>query len=382
MSEPATEPRFVSVTEVGVLSQVEGVDAVGIGELRELVEASLASATQRAYAADWERFAVWCDGQGVDAVWASDEDLGRYVALAASEVREDGSWAVAVATLRRWVSGINQVHRAVGRELAPGRSEVVRRALAGVARTRREAPRRRKPLRLMALKKLVVTARGTAVTWQQKIRAERDCAILLVGHLGAFRESELVQLRLGDFEQVDGGLHVYVAGSKTDQLGTGRSKGLTRVAAAQGCALCAWWRWWSLVRAHDAGGRPAVLNAVEALPAADEHVCRQQVLVGEPGMPFLRVLGQAGWVTERGLSPHAVYHVVRRRAKLAGYTDQEISRLGGHSLRSGFITDAFDAGASDGEVMKQTWHRSITQVRDYQRGTPLAGNAVNRIELP
>jgi hypothetical protein len=53
-----------------------------------------------------------------------------------------GKWRYTPSTLTRWVSSINQFHADAGSD-APGRAEVVRRALSGVRRIRATPPNRR-----------------------------------------------------------------------------------------------------------------------------------------------------------------------------------------------------------------------------------------------
>jgi len=59
-----------------------------------------------------------------------------------------------------------------------------------------------------------------------------------------------------------------------------------------------------------------------------------------------------------------------------------IALLGGHSLRSGFVTEAFRAGADAHSIMRQTGHRSPVMLEVYAREhAPLTGNAVTRLGL-
>ena len=69
------------------------------------------------------------------------------VTAAAAEQTGVGKWRYTPATVSRWVSSINQVHTAAGLD-APGRAEVVRRALSGIRRIRATPPNRRSPLLL------------------------------------------------------------------------------------------------------------------------------------------------------------------------------------------------------------------------------------------
>lgn len=365
-----TQPAATSLTSDDALVQ-------------SLVEASVAPATRRAYTADWDRFATWCSMEAVDPLLAGPEHVAGYLAQASAVVSADGSWAVAVATLQRWVSGLNQVHAASGGAV-PGRSELVRRTLAGIRRTRATPATRRRPLRLTEIRSIVRIARDNGTTWTEQIRARRDSFVLLAGHLGAFRAAELVRLSVGDVQLAgDHGLQVLVRSSKTDQLASGMTKGLPRTTAADLCPVCAWWAWRQLLDAHDDGGRPAVITALTRGPvvAEGEHLCRSVVLTErDDPRPLVRRLWQSGWLTEAGLTPDTVKYLVKQRASAAGMSKSVVDRLGAHSLRAGFVTDAYAAGAGDGEVMRQTGHRSITQVRAYQRDAPLVGNAVTRLD--
>ncbi len=70
---------------------------------------------------------------------------------------------------------------------------------------------------------------------------------------------------------------------------------------------------------------------------------------------------------------------MKRRSAAAGL---DPSRLGGHSLRAGFVTAAWRAGADTAAIMRQTGHRSAATVTDYVReAAPLVGNAVTALGL-
>ena len=60
----------------------------------------------------------------------------------------------------------------------------------------------------------------------------------------------------------------------------------------------------------------------------------------------------------------AVALVVQRAARRAGLDPKT---LAGHSLRSGFCTEAARAGASERAIMAQTGHRSTLTLRGYIR---------------
>ncbi|MGH8107281.1 MAG: site-specific integrase [Arenimonas sp.] len=61
------------------------------------------------------------------------------------------------------------------------------------------------------------------------------------------------------------------------------------------------------------------------------------------------------------LSPAAVGEIIQRRSKLAGLT----GNFAGHSLRSGFVTEAGRQGISLPDVMAMSGHRSVSTVMGY-----------------
>ena len=91
---------------------------------------------------------------------------------------------------------------------------------------------------------------------------------------------------------------------------------------------------------------------------------------------------KTGAIGTGAMSGDAVNEMIRRRAEAAGFTPAQTQLLGGHSLRSGFVTEAFRAGADAHAIMRQTGHRSPVMLEVYAREhAPLVGNAVTRLGL-
>lgn len=85
------------------------------------------------------------------------------------------------------------------------------------------------------------------------------------------------------------------------------------------------------------------------------------------------------WKTRVGpaLSPAAVGEIVQRRARLAGLEGD----FAGHSLRSGFVTEAGRQGIALGAVMAMTEHRAVSSVIGYfQSGASELNPAANLLE--
>jgi len=363
------------------------------------VDASTAPNTKAAYRSDWSRFTLWADAGGFPPLPASPLVVAHYVTEAAAEQTGVGKWRYTPATLTRWVSSINQFHTAAGLD-APGRAEVVRRALSGVRRIRSTPPVRRSPLLLDDIRTLLIPMELAAGSWPAGVAARRDMAILLLGFAGAHRRGELVALTLADvtLHKTDG-VHVRIRSSKTDQEARGQVKALPFGRDPTTCPPCAYVRWRHILHAWDTAkegeGRRAVLPVLQRLAdaasiggAAEEstgqHCCRGVRLAEpvDPGRALFPAVHKTGVIGDRAMSGDAVAAMIRRRADQAGFTPAQTQLMGGHSLRSGFVTEAFRAGADAHSIMRQTGHRSPGMLEVYAReNAPLTGNAVTRIGL-
>ena len=76
-----------------------------------------------------------------------------------------------------------------------------------------------------------------------------------------------------------------------------------------------------------------------------------------------------------GLSPAAVGEIVRKRARMAGLAGD----WAGHSLRSGFVTEAGRRNIPIGDVMAMTEHRKVDTVLGYYRSGELGANVVSNL---
>ena len=115
----------------------------------------------------------------------------------------------------------------------------------------------------------------------------------------------------------------------------------------------------------------------------DGHVCRVELPEpGDPERPLFPALSKTGTIAGRALTGQAVNQILARRAEYAGYTRTQIALLGGHSLRAGFVTEAFRQGADAHAIMRQTGHRNPAILETYAREhAPLVGNAVTKLGL-
>lgn len=274
-----------------------------------------ATATRHAYMADWARFEAWCKLRGIPSLPASPEAVATFLgALAGSGIKP--------STMANRLAAIRYGHVIAGHE-SPTSSELVRATMKGIRRTVGAAPNR----------KAAATAERVLAMLPHipdSLIGTRDRALLLVGFAGAFRRSELVALSAADLEEAAEGLRIHVRRSKTDQEGVGAV-----VPIIKGKVACP----------------VAALNAwLAAAGIADG--------------PVFRPINRWGTVLPKALTGHAVAHMVKRYAALAGFNPADFS---GHSLRAGFATSAVTAGARLFRVMDITRHKSTDTLRGYVR---------------
>ena len=91
--------------------------------------------------------------------------------------------------------------------------------------------------------------------------------------------------------------------------------------------------------------------------------------------PLFRPIRPDGSVSEKRLSAETVADVVKKAVERLGL-DPDV--YAGHSLRCGFVTSAALQGADLDEIMTQTGHKSVEQVRDYIRRENVFQNNATR----
>jgi integrase len=78
--------------------------------------------------------------------------------------------------------------------------------------------------------------------------------------------------------------------------------------------------------------------------------------------PVFRAIDRWEGVEDKALTPQAVNLIVKRRCLAAGLDKTLFSA---HGLRSGYLTEAAQAGVSLPEAMQQSQHRSVQQAAGY-----------------
>jgi len=174
--------------------------------------------------------------------------------------------------------------------------------------------------------------------------------LLLIGFAGALRRSELVALRAEDVVTGTNELRLRIRRGKTDKAGEGAEIGLPRGRHAETCPVRAFEAWQEVARRR-AG-------------------------------PLFRRVSTAGAIADTALHPDAVRRILLHRAGLAGLRAERFERLSAHALRVGFITEAYDKGVRDEDIMRHTRHRDLRTMRGYvQRAGLVAESPAGKIDL-
>src|SRR5207244_2686122 len=158
-----------------------------------------------------------------------------------------------------------------------------------------------------------------------------------------FRRSELAALLVDDLAFVEAGGDVLIRWSKTDQEGAGRTVGIPRGRNRETCPVIALERW----------------MAIGEVP--NGPLFRR---IRPNGRPADRRRDPLGRAEQEGLTAQGIARVVQRAARRIGLDPRDFA---GHSLRSGFATEAAARGASERAIMRQTGHSSVEMVRPYIR---------------
>lgn len=329
--------------------------------VRELLAEAASANTTRSYATALRYWAAWFEGRYGQAL-ALPVPAAAVVQFVVDHLARRGktglAWELPPALDAQLVAaGVKQrpgplklstvVHRIAVlstahqlRRAAPNPCEdpAVRHLLARGRRAsvnRGERPHKKTAITKTELESLVATC-------DDSLGGRRDRALLYFGFAsGGRRRSEIAAADLADLRPLPEGGFVYrLERSKTQQAGPSATskpdKPILGVAAA---ALSAW---------LDASG----------------------LTEG----PIFRRLWQNARIGP-GLSAKSVAAIVQRRARLAGV----IGDFGGHSLRSGFVTEGGRQGVALPALMAMTEHRSVASVIGYFQAGGVADNPAARL---
>jgi integrase len=303
------------------LATIQGTAALAaLATARAYAGEAMASATVRAYRADWAHFTGWCGTVGLSPLPADPATVAAYLGSLAGEFAPN--------TMKRRLSSISQAHKLHGLDWRPSHPLIVQ-TLRGILRRHGRPVKQATAIRVDAIRALVGTCDGSPA-------GLRDRALLLVGFAGAMRRSEIVGLYADDVAIGPEGARVLIRRSKTDQTREGATIGLPRGEHAETCPVMALEAWLSVLPDHTG--------------------------------PLFRRLSKAGrLIGRKPLWACAVRDILAKRAQEA----EIATHLTAHGLRAGFITEAYDRGLRDDDIMPHSRHRDLRSMRGYVRRAKL-----------
>jgi integrase len=330
---PGAEPAIQALAAMPT-PQPTPAGQAALAAAQAFTKKAAAPATLRAYKADWTHFSKWCAVHGFVPVPAAPDTVGAYLASLAE--------THAPTSIRRRLAALGKMHRFNDLPWNPAHRDI-QGPLQGVLRTHGRPAQKAAALTLTMLRQLLATCDASA-------RGRRDRALLLFGFAGALRRSELVALNVEDVAIVAGGLRLRIMRGKTDQAGQGAEIGLPRGRHAETCPVRAFEAW-------------------------------QAVAVRKAG-PLFRKISTGEGIGHTALHPDAVRRILAHRMAMAGLVVDGFDRLSAHALRVGFITEAYDKGVRDEDIMRHTRHRDIRSMRGYvQRAGLLTDSPAGRLDL-
>ena len=267
--------------------------------------------TERAIRGDMERFTAWCRPRGLCELPASTTTMVTYI--------EATTRTHAPATVRRYVSSVATVHKALG-VANPLDDPTVKLALRRMHRSK--GRRQTQVMGLTwALRQRLLAASG------DRLIDARNRAILAVSYDTLVRRSELVALQVPDLMvEIDDSAALLVSRSKTDGEGEG-----------------------ALQYLHG--------DSVELVQA---WLRGSGIATGA----LFRSVRKDGTVGGRldGTQIPRIYKAMARRAGLPG---EVVKRLSGHSPRVGAVQDMIASGIAMAAILQAGRWKSTSMVHRY-----------------
>lgn len=286
--------------------------------VRAALDASLAEGTRRNYAGARARLERWAVLEGFADPY-SPEAIASYV-----------SW---LAEAGRSVSAVTTVIAAVRNRALELRLDVdvtadptLRRVVAGLTRSigRHHHVKRARAFSTEEIRRIVEVCGDNA-------SGRRDAMVVSWLYAGAFRRSELADIRRGQIKLGSDGAAVTVGISKTDQTSVGQTVGIVRGKVLDPIAIA---NRWLAMRGRMRANDPVFVR----LSASGKIVAPHRPLTGE-----------------------AIGDIIQKRAAEAGLGDG----ASGHSGRRSHVTVALRNGADAARVAKTTRHRNLSSLLSY-----------------
>jgi len=301
------------------------ITAADAATVSKYLAASSAPNTQRMYASAWSEFTAWCSAKGYVSLPATSTSVAAFISALADAGAKP-------STIQLKLSAVSRAHKLHAETLPederrqfanPVTSPIVGSAMKGIRRTLRTVKTQKDAISPNELKKMLVTI-------ADDVQGKRDRAMILLGFAGAFRRSEIVGLDVADIKLGPDEVTVTLRTSKTDQEGQGYTKMISCSDTRLLCPVTAVREWLKIVKTG----------------------------------PLFQGVSKRGLPTGERLTAQVIALRIKHYAAAIGL---DPTRLAGHSLRSGFITSAYQAGVSEGDIAAVSGHANMGVMRGYNR---------------
>lgn len=202
---------------------------------------------------------------------------------------------------------------------------LVIKTMIGITRTHGKPKEKAPSLSPEELQQIVETLQQNPI-----LATLRDNALLQIGFFGALRRSELVNIHYEHIRWEKDGIEILLPSSKTDQTHEG-----------QYCTI------------------PYGNDLLCPVKALENWLNRSGI---DQGTIFRRI-NRNKLITEKGLTPLSVNHIIRRCAKAANLPNA--SELSPHSLRRGLATSAARANTPLHVIMRTGRWKQVNTVMEY-----------------
>ena len=276
--------------------------------------------TIRAYRADLDCYTSWCDRNHCHPFPASSEQIANYISSLAEHYK--------VATIQRRLAMLSTFHELQDME-SPTGHKLVRTTMDGIKRTLGIRQHQAPAFTLDDFQRVVLSL-------DESVNSQlRDKAVILLGFTGAFRRGELAALNIEDLFFDEEGILIDVLRSKTDQLGAGQTKAIFYASHPTLCPVRTLKRYIARTTGKQVDGKvhsdtgPLLLRMRK-----NDHFGRQRL-------------------TDQSVNLIVSKHFGRKYSA--------------HTLRASFVTISKKNGASNSEIMAQTFHKTEQMIRRYTR---------------
>jgi site-specific recombinase XerD len=313
--------------------------------IEDYIEISKSDNTRKAYENDWKDFVKFCKYTKVKFLPADYPTVSKYLVYCAKIQK------LKVSTIERRLASIIHKQREALHSI-DRKHKLIKNVLEGIRRNFGTKPESTKALLLDDLKKIIdkidEEEKESIKNNKSLTRKYRDKALILIGFLGGFRRTELINLDFNDVQSELGGLIITLKKSKTDQksLGT-HKKGIRKSSVGpKYCPVISYENWMKI-------------SGIKS------------------GRVF-RQIDNSNKILDK-LSDKAVALIIKWRSEKAGIDSK---KLAGHSMRSGIATVlAREEGVTETDIKKVTGHHSTSIVQRYIQDAELFDNATKKLDL-